>query len=460
MLEITLLEKINGMIWGVPVLILMVSTGLYLTIKTHAAQVRLFPKGVYTFLGKGSPDEKKSSSRAMWTALAATVGTGNLAGVAGAIALGGPGAVFWMWICGILGMITKFAEACLAVCYRQKNEYNEYVGGPMYMITNGMGHTYRWLACIYCFFGVVASFGVGNATQINTVIDGANQVLMYIGKQSNQTTNLAMGIVLAVLVVCMLLGGAKRIGVIAEKLVPFASIMYLLFGAGVLLVCRHNILPSVRSIISGAFYPKAITGGTIGSAFIALRVGASRGVFTNEAGMGTAAIAHSAADVSHPVIQGAMGIVEVFIDTIVICTMTALVILSSGIHITYGVDRGIQITMEAFQSVYGSWISIPITVALCLFALATVLGWSLYGGRCAQFLFGEKAWRKFVMLQGVTIIISSILATGTVWTISEIVNGLMAIPNLIALGYLSPELLKLLHDYEKRKNRHARKAHA
>ncbi len=447
------LEKVNAIVWGIPALVLILGVGLYLSIQTGFAQFRLFPKAWKSFwaqlTGKQSKNSGVSSYQALCTALAATVGTGNLAGVAGAIAIGGPGAIFWMWICGVLGMVTKFAEAVLAIRYRIKNINGEYVGGPMYMIENGLGAKMRWLGAAYCFFGVVASFGVGNATQINTVIGGFNSALTAVGGTQSQVGNIMMGVGLAVLITMMLLGGAKRIGTIAERLVPFASIGYLLLGIIVLTVKAEAIPYAFKAIVQGAFSPKSVTGGMLGSSFMALRVGASRGVFTNEAGMGTAAIAHAAADVKHPVEQGFMGIMEVFLDTIVICTMTALVILCSGTEITYGMDSGIALTTQAFADVCGQWVCIPIALALCCFALATVLGWGLYGIRCAQYLFGENAWYTFAWAQGITVILGAVLNTQTVWILAECVNGLMAIPSLIAVALLSPELVRLTKEYNK-----------
>lgn len=447
------LERINGFIWGIPALVLILGVGLYLSIRTRFAQITLLPKAVRTLAAqlKGKKDEQTGVSpyQALCTALAATVGTGNLAGVAGAIAIGGPGAVFWMWVCALLGMVTKFAEAVLAIRYRVRNADGEWVGGPMYMISQGLGYRWRWLAAVYCFFAVVASFGVGNATQINAVIGGINSMLVAFGKEPSLTGNLAMGIGLAVLITGMLLGGAKRIGSIAEKLVPFASCAYILLGVFVLLVRAEAIPGALAAIIQGAFSPRAVTGGVLGSGFRALRVGASRGVFTNEAGMGTASIAHGSAQVTHPVEQGLMGIMEVFLDTIVICTMTALVILCSGVTIPYGTDTGIQLTTQAFSAVCGKWVCVPITLSLCCFAIATVLGWGLYGARSAQYLFGEDAWKKFTFLQSVTVVIGAVLGTGTVWIMAEIVNGLMAIPNLIALAALCPELVRLTKEYKK-----------
>lgn len=446
------IEKLNKLVWGLPALVLILGVGISISMATGFAQFRFFPKALRVFIRpflKKESREGRSQYQALCTALAATVGTGNLAGVAGAIALGGPGAIFWMWVCGILGMATKFAEASLAVRYRRVNEAGDTVGGPMYMIRSSMGPRWHWLAGIYCFFGVVASFGVGNATQINTVIGGINSTLVAFGAQGSWGSNLLIGVLIALLLLVMLTGGGRRIGGVAEKLVPFASLIYILLCVGVLMMRASRIPDAFRQILTGAFTPSAVTGGVIGSLFIALRVGAARGVFTNEAGMGTASIAHAGADVAHPVDQGLMGIMEVFIDTLVICTMTALVILCSGIRIPYGIDAGIQLTTQAFVSVYGDWVSLLITGSLCLFALATVLGWGLYGIRCAQYLFGERAWKPFVYLQSGMVIVGAMLNTGTLWLLAETVNGLMAIPNLIVLAHLVPELKLLVRGYQK-----------
>lgn len=457
-----LLERINDFVWGVPALLLIIGVGIYLSIRTGFAHIRLFPKALKLFIQRFSSKKKEDSGgispyQALCTALAATVGTGNLAGVAGAIAIGGPGAVFWMWVCAVLGMITKFAEAALAVRFRIKNKSGEYIGGPMYMIRDGMGKRWAWLGALYCFFGVVAAFGAGNATQINAMVGGINSMIGVFGGQESVKLNLLIGISAAVLVVLMLSGGAKRIGQAAERIVPFAAVIYLLLGVVALMVSYRNIPTAFELILRGAIKPQAVTGGAVGSVWIALRIGASRGVFTNEAGMGTASIAHASAEVEHPVEQGMMGIIEVFLDTIVICTMTALVILCSGVDIGYGIDTGISLTADAFSTVLGSWVCIPIALILCCFAFATVLGWGLYGARCAQYLFGDGVWKKFVWLSSIMVVAGAVLKTGTVWLFSETVNGLMAIPNLIALAYLTPELVKLVKGYKKSPTRLGRR---
>ncbi len=447
------LESVHSFVWGVPMLVLIIGVGLYLSLMTGFAQIRLLPRALgelFRKLRKGPVEAGAVSPfQALCTALAATVGTGNLVGVAGAICIGGPGAVFWMWICGLLGMATKFAEATLAVRWRIR-EKGVYIGGPMYIISRGMGEKWGWLACLYSFFGVVAAFGVGNATQINAVITGINGVLSRFGKNQTQLGNLIMGILLAALVGAMLLGGAKRIGQAAEKLVPFASVGYILLCLGVLAVRFQGVPEAFGMIFRGAFSPQAVTGGVVGSMFRSLRVGCSRGVFTNEAGMGTASIAHASAQVSHAAEQGLMGVLEVFLDTIVICTLTALAILVSGTAIPYGVDAGGALTLAAFTSVYGDWAAVFIAAALCCFAFATVLGWGLYGVRCAQFLFGPGSGRYFIVLQTLTVVLSAVLETGTVWILAESVNGLMAVPNLIALACTSREFGRLVTEYERK----------
>lgn len=449
-----ILERINTVVWGIPALALILGVGLYLTVRTGFAQFTLFPRAVRYFwrMLRGEKRETGSVSpfQALCTALGATVGTGNLAGVAGAIAIGGPGAIFWMWICGCIGMVTKFAEATLAVRYRQKNDAGEYVGGPMYMIRRGLPQRWHWLAGAYCFFGVVAAFGVGNATQINAVVAGVNQVVTAFGGTETTRGNLLMGLALAALITGILLGGMQRIGRIAERLVPFGAAGYLLLGLTVLIARFEAIPQAFEAIFLGAFSPQAVTGGAIGSAFSVLRIGISRGVFTNEAGMGTASIAHASAQVAHPAEQGLMGILEVFLDTIVICTVTALVILVSGVHIPYGQDVGVILTTQAFSQVCGDWTSVFLALALCCFAIATVLGWGLYGARCAQYLFGAQVWKRFVAVQAVAVVLGAVLKTGTVWLLSETVNGLMAIPNLIVLAVLSPELIRLTKAYKRK----------
>ena len=353
-----------------------------------------------------------------------------------------------MWVCGLLGMVVKYAEATLAVRYRITRE-DGHLAGPMYMIREGLPPRWHWLATVYSAFGVVAAFGVGNATQINAVIVSVNQTLEKMDIRSGWQGNLLMGVALGILVGAMFSGGAGRIGRCAELLVPFMSCGYLMLCLGVLMMRISFVPDAFDSIFRGAFSPRAVTGGMLGSALSALRVGVSRGVFTNEAGMGTASIAHGAAEVSHPGEQGMMGIMEVFLDTILMCTMTALVILTSGVPIPYGTDAGGVLTVAAFVRVYGDWVTVFLAFALCCFALATVLGWGLYGARCAQYLFGDRAWKIFALLQSVMVVFAAVMQTGVIWSLAETVNGLMAIPNLIVLVALSPELMRLTKEYKK-----------
>lgn len=446
------LSDCHKLVWGAPLLVLILGVGIYLSLRLGFPQICLLPKALASFWRKLTGDKDAgdgvSSFQALCTALAATVGTGNLVGVAGAICLGGPGAIFWMWVCGFASMATKFAEATLAVRYRTRGR-DGWRGGPMYMICQGLGRRWYPLAWLYSLFGLLAAFGVGNATQTNAVITGVNSVLAGLGVSESMAGNLLIGGLMAILVGRLLWGGAKRIGNAAQMLVPLAAVGYLVICAGVLLMRANAIPGALCQIFQGAFSPRAVTGGLLGSSFQALRIGCSRGVFTNEAGMGTAAMAHAGAQVAHPAEQGLMGIVEVFLDTIVICTLTALVILVSGVPIPYGVDAGGTLTLQAFSSVYGGSACILLTAALCCFAVATVLGWGLYGVRCAQFLFGGSAWRGFALIQAGTVLLSAAADSGLVWQLSEIVNGLMAIPNLIALAVLSPELVRLTKDYKK-----------
>ena len=437
-------------VWGVPALVLLLGVGLWLSVKTRWIQFRLLPRSLKHFFRSDAAAEDGggvSPFRALCTALAATVGTGNLAGVAGALTIGGPGAIFWMWICGFLGMALKFAEATLAVRFREQTESGEWVGGPMHMIRNGLPGKKQFLAGIYSIFGIIAAFGVGNATQISTMVAGINDLLPMFGLRESARGNYLMGLLLAVIVGFVLFGGAKRIGRAAELLVPFAAGLYLVLGV-LVLVLRFDAIPAAFAcIIRGAFRPRAVTGGVVGSMLLALRTGISRGVFTNEAGMGTASMAHASAQVRHPVEQGMMGIVEVFVDTIVICTMTALVILCSGVSVPYGNSAGIELTGAAFSWVLGPWVRVLITASLCLFAFATVLAWGLYGLRCSQYLFGTRLDSSFLWAQLAAVLLGAVVQADAVWLAAEIVNGLMAIPNLFALLALRSELQRLIIDY-------------
>ena len=442
---IQIIEKVNSMvnnfIWGVPAMVCIFGVGLYLSVRTGFLQIRKFPYAIRTTIGRifrkrNASDGALTPFQAVCTALAATVGTGNIAGVAGAIAIGGPGAVFWMWISAILGMCTKFAEVTLAVHFREVNANGELVGGPMYYIKNGLGKKWVWLAYLFSAFGVLTVFGTGNATQVNTITTAINSALLnfhIIDTDAVAMSNLIIGIVMAVLVALILLGGVKRIGQVAEKLVPFMALFYIVLALGVVVV-NIQVLPSVfASIFEGAFCPSAVTGGVIGSMITSMKKGVSRGIFSNEAGLGTGSIAHACADTRKPVKQGMFGIFEVFTDTIVICTLTALVILCSQVPVAYGEAAGAELTIQGFTAVYGNWVSVFTAVAMCCFAFSTTIGWGLYGARCIEFLFSEKVIRPFMVVYSLVAILGATANLGLMWSIAETFNGLMAIPNLIAL---------------------------
>ena len=451
---------LNGIAWGPWMLILLVGTGVYLSARTGFLQFRKFGYAMKNTIGKIFQKQEAGHGevtpfQAMTTALAATVGTGNIAGVTGAIAVGGPGAVFWMWISALFGMVTKYAEVVLAVRYRERNEKGDYVGGPMYYIKNGLGSRWMWLAYLYAFFGVCAVFGTGNATQVNTITAAINTALTNYGLLSAEnlsTSNLIIGIVICFVVGLILIGGVKRIGSITEKLVPFMALLYILLGIG-LIGSKIDHVPAVfAAIFQGAFRPSAVTGGVVGSFFVAMQKGVSRGIFSNEAGLGTGSIAHACADTDQPVQQGMFGIFEVFMDTIVICTMTALIILLSGVTIPYGQAAGAELTISGFTAVYGNWVSIFTAVAMCCFAFSTIVGWGLYGARCAEFLLGSKILLPFNIAYSLIAIVGATVNLGLIWGISDTFNGFMTVPNLIAVFLLAPVVLKLIRQhFEKEK---------
>mgnify|MGYP004520535435 FL=1 len=449
-------SAVNNFIWGVPAMICIIGVGLYLTIRTNFLQIRKFPYAIKTTIGrmfrkKDASDGSLTPFQAVCTALAATVGTGNISGVAGAIAIGGPGAVFWMWISAMLGMCTKFAEVTLAVHFRETNAQGDLVGGPMYYIKNGLKKHWHWLAYLFSAFGVLTVFGTGNATQVNTITTAVDSALInfhLISDQSVSTLNLIIGIVITILVGLILLGGIKRIGSVTEKLVPFMALFYILLALGVVIMNYRNIPHVFYSIVYGAFCPRAVTGGVVGSFFLSMKKGVSRGIFSNEAGLGTGSIAHACADTRKPVKQGLFGIFEVFADTIVICTLTALVILCSGTTVTYGQAAGAELTISGFTSVYGSWISVFTAVAMCCFAFSTIIGWGLYGARCIEFLFSsEKVVKPFMVVYSLVAILGATVELGLLWSIAETFNGLMAIPNLIAVFLLSGTVVKMVKEY-------------
>ena len=453
-------NALNGFIWGVPAMTCIIGVGLYLAIRTGFLQIRKFGYALKCTIGRifrkrEAADGAITPFQAVCTALAATVGTGNIAGVAGAIAIGGPGAVFWMWISALLGMGTKFAEVTLAVHFRERNVKGDYVGGPMYYIKNGLGSKWMWLAYLYAFFGVCAVFGTGNATQVNTITAAVDTALINYGLITASSTagcNLIIGIFICIIVALILIGGVKRIGRVSETLVPIMALLYVILGLG-LIVLKIGDLPAVfASIFQGAFRPAAVTGGVVGGFFISMQKGVSRGIFSNEAGLGTGSIAHACADTKKPVKQGMFGIFEVFMDTIVICTMTALVILLSGVEINYGQAAGAELTISGFTTVYGNWVSIFTAIAMCCFAFSTIIGWGLYGARCAEFLLGSKILLPFNIAYSLVAIVGATVDLGLIWGISDTCNGFMTVPNLISVFLLTPVVLKLTKEhFEKEK---------
>ena len=451
---------VNNFIWGVPAMICIIGVGLYLSIRTRFLQIRKFPYSMKVTLGrmmkkKEASDGALTPFQAVCTALAATVGTGNVAGVAGAIAIGGPGAVFWMWISALLGMCTKFAEVTLAVHFRETNAQGDLVGGPMYYIKNGLDKKWHFLAYLFAAFGVLAVFGTGNATQVNTIttaIDSALSSFNILPADAVKLVNLIIGVALAIIIALILIGGIKRIGNVTSKLVPFMAIMYIVLALGVIFFHIKAVPAVFASIIEGAFHPASVTGGVVGSFFMSMKKGVSRGIFSNEAGLGTGSIAHACADTKKPVKQGFFGIFEVFVDTIIICTMTALVILCSGVPVNYGEAAGAELTISGFTAVYGNWVSVFTAVAMCCFAFSTIIGWGLYGTRCIEFLFGSRSNKPFMVLYSLTAIVGATMNLGLMWSIAETFNGLMVIPNLIAVFLLSGVVVKMTKEYFAKEN--------
>jgi AGCS family alanine or glycine:cation symporter len=450
-------NAVNNFVWGVPAMICIVGVGLLLSIRTGFLQIREFPYMLKVTIGKmfhkkEAQDGAMTPFQAVCTALAATVGTGNIAGVAGAIAIGGPGAVFWMWMSALLGMCTKFSEVTLAVHFREKNAEGDYVGGPMYYIKNGLGPKFMWLAVIYSVLGVLTVFGTGNATQVNTITTAVDSALLNFGVISESMTgavNLGIGILITVIVLLVLVGGIRRIGKVTERLVPFMAVLYVILAIGVLILHANRVPGVLAMIFESAFSPAAFTGGMIGSMFTSMKKGVSRGIFSNEAGLGTGSIAHAAADIDDAVRQGYWGIFEVFTDTILICTLTALVILCSGVEIGYGAAAGAELTISGFTSVYGNWVSIFTAIAMCCFAFSTIIGWGLYGTRCCEFVFGTKYNKVFMVIYSLMGIVGATVDLGLLWGVADTFNGLMAIPNLIALFLLSGTVVKLAKEHRR-----------
>ncbi len=450
---------INGIVWGIPAMVLILGTGVLLSVLCRFPQFTKFGYIMKNTLGKALKKTETAAGsvspfKAMCTALAASIGTGNIAGVSGAIALGGPGAVFWMWVSALLGMCTKFSEVTLAVHFRERNREGDWVGGPMYYIRNGLGRKWNWLGVVFCLFGGLAAFGIGNMAQINTIAGTINEAIsgfVATSEGDQKLIALIVGVICAAIVFFVLVGGIERIGDVCSLLVPVMAVIYVIAAVVVIVANAHNIPSAFKAIFVGAFNPSAVAGGLAGVGIkTAITKGVGRGIFSNEAGLGSAPIAHAAADVQHPVQQGMYGVFEVFMDTIVVCSMTAMVVLLGvGVdNIGFGNDIGATLTINGFQSVFGGALpGVVVAVCLTLFALSTVLTWGLYGGRCCEFLFGSTAARVYQVAFSLFVIVGATMELSTVWALADTLNGLMAIPNLIALVALSPVVMKLCREY-------------
>ena len=445
---------LNGIVMGWPGMILLVGTGVYYTFRCGGVQFKWFGYIMKNTIGKIF--EKKEAGegavtpfQAVCTALAATVGTGNIAGVTGAIALGGPGAVFWMWISALFGMCTKFAEVTLAIHFRERNDKGDWVGGPMYYISKGLGKNWKWLGSLFALFGMLAAFGIGNMTQINSIVTSISGTINSFTPINVNTANLIIGIIVAIFCAIVLIGGLKRIGQVTEKLVPFMAVIYILSALIIFFAHIGNIGNVLRSIFVGAFTPSAVVGGAAGITIsAAVKRGVGRGVFSKEAGLGSAPISHAAADTDSAVRQGCFGVFEVFADTIVICTLTAFAVLMSGTPINFGQAAGADLTIAAFGTTFGRVGGIIISVGLTLFATSTILSWCLYGTRCAEFLFKTtKIIKPYQVIFCLVIILGAVTELSLVWDIADTLNGLMAIPNLVGLLGLSPIVIKLTREY-------------
>ncbi len=433
------ISAINGLVWGPVMLSLILGTGLYLSIGLAGMPIRKIGYGFRQLLGgrKGTGDGDISPFNALMTSLSATVGTGNIVGVATAVSIGGPGALFWMWCTALVGMATKYGEAVLAVEYRETDERGKKVGGPMYYIRNGLGKNWAWLGVLFALFGTLAGFGIGNTVQANSVADALNA--------SFSVPEQVSGILMMVLVGLVLLGGIQRIASVAGKLVPLMAGLYLIATLIILLINMASIPAALILVVKSAFSPVAAGGGFAGaSIMLALRMGVARGVFSNEAGLGSAPIAHAAAETDSPIRQGTIAMLGTFIDTLVICTMTGLVLITTNAW-TSG-EEGAALTTLAFNTVLPHGDKI-VSVCLSLFAFTTILGWSYYGERCAEYLLGIRVIVPFRLLWVFAIYLGATRELGEVWGIADVLNGLMAIPNLVALLLLSPIIFKLSKDF-------------
>ncbi|QSX29605.1 alanine/glycine:cation symporter family protein [Shewanella cyperi] len=449
-------NMINGVVWGTPMLVMILGVGLFLSLGLRLMPILKLGTG-FRLLWSGRTSSKEGETQgeispfnALMTSLSATIGTGNIAGVATAIFVGGPGALFWMWCTALVGMATKFSEAVLAVKYREVDDNGNHVGGPMYYIKNGLGSKWAWLGTAFALFGSFAGFGIGNTVQANSV---AAALETNFGVQPWVT-----GVVMMILVGLVLMGGIKRIAEVAGKLVPLMTIFYITAGAAVLIVYIDQLPAALLLIVKSAFTPVAAQGGFAGSAvWAAIRFGVARGVFSNEAGLGSAPIAHAAAQTKNPVAQGLVAMLGTFIDTIIVCSITGLAIVVSGSW-TSG-ENGSALTSYAFSHAlpFGDYI---VAVALAIFAFTTILGWSFYSEKCVQYLLGVKAIKPFRLLWTLVVPLGAISSLDFIWLLADTLNAMMAIPNLIALTLLSPVVFGLTREYFVQKRQLAAQAQA
>ncbi len=451
---VEILNKINSIVWGTPTLLLIFFTGVILSIRTKFFQIRYFGSAFKTFFKKekATNNSKMTAFQSASTALSATMGTGNIVGVAGAIALGGPGSVFWMWVSASFCMIIKFAEIALAVRYREQTRDGTFCGGAMYYIKNALPHVLSPLSVIFCFCGVAASFGVGNMTQINTMSTSVNalaRAFFYVSPRGELLIKFLVGTVCAT-ACAVVLKNDGSIGRFCEKIIPVMTILYIGMAVGAIAINCAKIPSALSKIFIGAFDPKSVTGGVIGSGFIGVRFGMSRGVFSNEAGLGTAPTAYACSE-GDEVKLALMGVMEVFIDTIVVCTLTALTLLCAS-EITYGVDAAANLTLNALCEVYGKNIILVFCPVVCFFAFSSVVGWGLYGTKFISFIFGEKSKKIFLFLFCLAQVPSAVFRADAVWIIAEILNGLMVIPNITALLFLNDEIAEITYTYKNKKS--------
>ena len=442
----SILSTASSWAWGPAMLILILGTGLYLSIRLKFLPLRNLGLA-FKLMIKGRQSQQEGDIPpfgALMTAMAATVGTGNIAGVAAALFIGGPGAIFWMWITALIGMATKYSEAVLAVHYRETDEDGRHVGGPMYAIKNGMGHKWRHLATAFALFGAIAAFGIGNMVQANAVAGAMENAF--------DINNMLTGVVLMLLIGLVIFGGVKRIAKTATALVPLMALLYITVSLWIIATHIDALPTALATIVSSAFTGSAAAGGFAGASIIlAIQFGVARGVFSNEAGLGSAPIAHAAAKTNSPVQQGHIAMLGTFIDTIIICTMTALVIMVTGVW-TSG-ETGSVLTSQAFSAGLNSDLgAVIVTVSLAVFAFTTLLGWSYYGERCAEYLTNTKVITPYRVLWIVAIFAGAALSDyfNTVLILADVLNALMAIPNLIALLVLAPVIIKLTNEYRKK----------